>query len=628
MMMIFALAALSFATSDIFVSESGNDSQDGSSSATAFHSLEKVQATLQSLRGSGNKDRVVVHLSGNLRTAKGVTFGVEASNTQFVGPATVFGDTELTEWQNSTLNGKPALVAKVPAGWDYSQFYVTSSAASSPRPTLPRSGEYTFAAFSNPEDAKDFSKGSSQILANQGDIPASKYIADAEVLAYNRYSGDRLPVQSYDSASGTLTFKKKSSRALIGGMAHTPTNYKLINVAEAYESPGQWFHEKQSDAIYYYPKSGESAGSFRAYIPTAGPVLTFNGAANVELQGFAVRHSASNDDPTVDTHPQSAPGVRGAIQFENCTKCAISNCEFSHLGGYAIKATQGTSGVEVSKCRFYDLGAGAANFATGTSNNSVIDCDITDIGRLYPEASGIFAGFSKNNVFSHNKITNLPFSAIAVGWFVDKNPSPSSDNTTISFNRIDNVGMGILSDMGGIYTMGSSPGTVISNNYITNVQARDYSGCGIYLDATSAGIQVVNNVVNGASDAGFFINWGHDNQVSNNVFTGAKKMGQLWRVKQANGQQGSISFDHNVFASEFGDGPPYQPGGWDPNNITLHNNFYYSAMKRNNIIPPGDDGSGRILNPMLDANGLPADNSPVYRFGFNRISLSDVGPRS
>jgi hypothetical protein len=54
--------------------------------------------------------------------------------------------------------------------------------------------------------------------------------------------------------------------------------------------------------------------------------------------------------------------------------------------------------------------------------------------------------------------------------------------TAIEHNLIHHIGAGILSDMGGIYTLGVQPGTVVRGNHLHHIWSHDYGGWGIYLD--------------------------------------------------------------------------------------------------------------------------------------------------
>ena len=88
-------------------------------------------------------------------------------------------------------------------------------------------------------------------------------------------------------------------------------------------------------------------------------------------------------------------------------------------------------------------------------------------------------------------------------------------------NYIYNTGRHILSDQGGIYTLGIQPGTVITNNVIKNVFSYANFMWGIHLDEGTSQIVVSNNVVYNTGWASLFQHYGANNTIINNVFARA-----------------------------------------------------------------------------------------------------------
>jgi hypothetical protein len=109
--------------------------------------------------------------------------------------------------------------------------------------------------------------------------------------------------------------------------------------------------------------------------------------------------------------------------------------------------------------------------------------------------------------------------------------------------------------MGGIYTLGTLTGTVISGNVIREVRAYPGYGpgpglgaWGLYNDEGSAGIDVLDNVVVGTDSGGYHLHYGRDLQVRQNVLADGLQ-GEV-RVTRSTGKGVQATLQGNLILSK------------------------------------------------------------------------------
>ena len=441
--------------------------------------------------------------------------------------------------------------------------------------------------------------------------------------------------------------------------------FRLDNVREALGRPGQWYLERKSGMLTYIPMPGEEMDTAVVVAPRLQQIVRFAGEPTqdrwVEHLRFEGIHFAHTD--------WSLQGASGAQQADADLDAAVmatglrdtvfAACSFSKTGAYAIEWSDGCRRNRLLDCDLYDLGGGGikiggrygGSFRTFwkaelpdderrvAGENEVSNCTIAHGGRIHPASVGVWIGHSPDNLISRCEIKDFFYSAVSVGWEWVYGKSFGVRNT-VEFNRIADIGQNVMSDLGGVYTLGESAGTVIRNNFITDVNALNYNGNGLYHDQASTGIVVENNVVLRTSHGGFVQHFGRDNVIRNNIFAN----GRVSQVIRNNNPefQSTFRFERNIVIYSTGTLLDVDWKVSGPNSgYTLDHNVYWDQSGRavtffgktlSEWQAAGNDAHSVVADPLF-ANPAVGDftlapQSPALSMGFQRIDLSKVGRQS
>lgn len=310
--------------------------------------------------------------------------------------------------------------------------------------------------------------------------------------------------------------------------------FSVQNVRAALDAPGEWLEE--DDAVLYLPRLPAERQQ-TAYLAVNPLLLQMKGRAargewveHVQIKGLAfayAHHPLMGEQAQGDW--QAAVKVGAAIELSGARDIAFTQCRIAHTGGYALWLREAVQSVQVSRCVMQDLGAGGVKVgepqapspgSLATGFNRLVDNVVTDTGREFPGAVGIWLGHTFGNLVQGNVLARTSYTGISVGWQWGFGKASSGDNL-IRNNVLWDIGQGRMADLAGIYTLGVSPGTVISGNWIRQVRGWHGYGAGawgIYNDEGSSDIRVEGNVVIDAESGGYHLHFGNRLRVADNFF--------------------------------------------------------------------------------------------------------------
>jgi len=441
--------------------------------------------------------------------------------------------------------------------WPFRQLWVNGQRATLAR--SPNEGFYRIVGAAgpavDPATGKKRDSSKSAFRVKPGDIQNWRGLRDADVTVFFHWETGILRIKSLDEATGTVTFTGDFKWPFWGRQ-----RYYVENVLEALDAPGEWYLDADEGRLTYRPRPGEDMNAAAVVAPRLTQLVRLAGnpekgelVEHVHFRGLAFQHSDYVLEPEGHSDWQAAITVPAALDATGAHRCSIEGCEFSHLGSYAVAMRRGSKHDRIAENHVHDLAAGGvkigdegvpATEATETSGNEVSNNFVHDIGKVFYGAIGLWIGQSSDNLIAHNEVCDLNYTGISCGWTWGYGPTKAHHNR-IEYNYVHHIGPGKLCDMGGIYTLGTSPGTVVRNNLIHDVWdwEEGYGAGGIYPDEGSSQILIENNVTYRTATAGLGIHYGKDLVARNNIIAlGRDNQVYLGRRDK----DSSLKFERNI----------------------------------------------------------------------------------
>jgi parallel beta-helix repeat protein len=593
-------------------------------------SLAEARDAVRKLREQGKPEPVTVLVrAGTYRLSETFTLGAADSNVTYAAypneHPVISGGRVISGWRKSRGS-----IWTAPATGDFHQFFVNGR-----RAQRARSPNYGFYRIDGPSSQnKPF-----LLKYRDNEIHKSWETAgDVEVIALLAWAEIRMPITQVDEATHTATLAgnpRPSNREV-------DARYWIENAPDALDMPGEWYLDKKAGQVSYWPVSGEDLTQSEIVAPVLQKLVQIDGAHDVTFRGLDFRHADWSIGPQGYADAQAATEAASAIEAVAADRLVVEKCSFSELGGYAVWLGRGSKHGRIAGNHIFDMGGGGIKIGevvkrTGDADQNydhmISDNEIHNIGLVYPAAIGIWAAQSSHNTIAHNDIHDLFYTAISVGWTWGYAPNLCNHNI-IEFNHLYNIGKGMLSDMGAIYTLGVQEGTVIRNNLIHDLTSFTYGGWGIYPDEGSSDLVIENNIVYRTKSAGFHQHYGANNMVRNNIFAFGGEY-QIMRTRVEDHL--SFTFDRNIIYFDSG---LLLGSNWAGDQYRMNHNLYWDA-RGIPILPAGkswetwqslgQDTDSLIADPMFadpaSGNFKLSPRSPAWKMGWKAIDMSTVGPR-
>lgn len=484
----------SFAT-NYYVATSGGDAAAGTSPATAWGTIAKVNSSTFSPGDSilfkrGDIFYGTINISNSGSSGNPITFGAYGSGANpiisgFTMPAADWTDLGSNIWEStnpvSTLTGCNMVVI---------------DGVNTPMGRYPNTGYLTYQSHSG-----------------------NTTITSSSLTGTPDWTGASVVIKKikYVITSGTITAQSGGTLTYTDDAYYTPTDgfgLFIQNDSRTLDEQNEWYYDPSTKKIKVYSTSmpdNVSVASVSNNIVVTGAYITIE---NLDLTG-------ANGD---------------AISISSTNHVTVQNCNISFAGINAVYAPgcpyTAVNNNNVYQCNNWGIFLNNESANAIVTNNKVRNIGLIN-GMTQTYSVGAITAYGNNSLIQYNSIDSVGFMGIDF----------AGEGSSVLNNLVNHACI-TKDDGGGIYTSDNKPDKVILGNIVLNTAGciegtpdGDYAGYGIYLDSYCSHYIVQGNTVANCNAAGGFFSNLDSNIIRDNTFYNNALLGGF-------GAQSQVMFEY------------------------------------------------------------------------------------
>jgi len=242
-------------------------------------------------------------------------------------------------------------------GWYFSQLFVNGQRRT--RARSPNSGYYRIARLiPGPPVPNAKPVARDKFVFASGDLQPWTRLSDVNLVLMHSWENSIHRLKSVDTMSNIVELAAPMKEWWGLGYWEDHQRYFVENALELLDTPGEWYLNRESGVLTYWPMPGERLGVTQVVAPMLTQFVRFAGdpdkgqfVQHVTLQGLAFHHADWVLDAKGNSSTQAAVEVPATITADGALNCVIEGCEMAHAGTYVIWFRRGCKDCRVQHNR-------------------------------------------------------------------------------------------------------------------------------------------------------------------------------------------------------------------------------------------------------------------------------------